>query len=150
MNDIDLTQEEANELIAMEKHRVDNKEYLFPQTGGSLNIPLHSIDKRENFFLDIYRGRIDTLKVKYQNRTRQIVILLRLDLRGAPHRNPDGEEIPCPHLHIFRQGYGDKWAGAIPIESFPNITDNLETLNDFMRYCNISEPPVINGGIFHD
>ena len=22
---------------------------------------------------------------------------------GAPHRNPDGQEIPCPHLHVYRQ-----------------------------------------------
>lgn len=48
---------------------------------------------RENFLLDIRRGKIDLLKATNQNRARQTIVLVRLDLGGAPHRNPDGEEI---------------------------------------------------------
>ena len=61
---------------------------------------------------------------------------LRLDYGGPLHRNPDGEEIPCPHLHIYREGYGDKWAVPIPTQDSPNIHDHWQTLQDFMRYCN--------------
>ena len=39
-------------------------------------------------------------KGRYQNRARNVVVLLRLDFGGAPPRNPDGSELPCPHLHI--------------------------------------------------
>ncbi|MFW9280162.1 DUF6978 family protein [Glaesserella parasuis] len=26
--------------------------------------------------------------------------MVRLDIEGPPHRNPDGEEIICPHIHL--------------------------------------------------
>lgn len=148
MSDINLTQAEAEALIAMEKLRATNEDYDYPSGGGSIAIPLHSRDKREQFVLDISQGRIDLLKGKYQNRARQVIVLVRLDFGGAPHRNPDGEEISCPHLHIYREGFGHKWAIAVPIENFPRTYDLWGTLEDFMRFCNISEPPHIQRGLF--
>jgi hypothetical protein len=47
MADIEITQIEADALIAMEKHRVDDVEWLFSVPGGRLAIPLISSDKRE-------------------------------------------------------------------------------------------------------
>jgi len=148
MADINLTQAEAEALIAMEKHRLDDARWDYPGLGGSLNIPLVSIDKREDFLLDVSRGKIDLLKGTYQNRSRQIVVLVRLDFGGHPHRNPDDEEIPSPHLHIYREGYGDKWAEPVPADRFPNMSDLWRTLEDFMRFCNITEPPFIERGLF--
>jgi len=116
MADINLIQAEANALIAMEKHRANEERTDFPMGGQSVVLPLQSDDKREQFLLDLSRGRIDLLKVKMQNRGRQVVVLVRLDLGGAPHRNPDDEEIPVPHLHVYREGYGDKWAVPVPAD----------------------------------
>ena len=147
MADIHLTQSEADALIVMEKHRVDDERYLYP-VSGSLVVPLQSSDKREQFMLDIRRGRIDLLKGKYQARARQVVALVRLDFGGAPHRNPDGQEVGSPHLHIFREGYGDKWAAPIPVEHFPRIEDLWGTLEDFMKYCQVTVPPHIERGLF--
>ena len=70
MADIKLTQAEADALIAMEKHLEDSSPHNYPGLGGSICVPLISPDKRENFLLDISRGRIDLLKGKYQNRAR--------------------------------------------------------------------------------
>ena len=148
MSEINLTQAEANALIASGKCRVDDARHNYPGLGGSISIPLVSSDKRENFLLDISRGRIDLLKGKYQNRSRQVIILVRLDFGGQPHRNPDGEEVPSPHLHIYREGYGDKWAVPVPTDRFPNISDLWQTLGDFMKFCNIVEPPLIDRGLF--
>ena len=147
MPDIHLTQSEADVLIAMEKHRLNDEHYHYPTT-GSLVVPLQSADKREQFFLDIRRGRIDLLKGKYQTRARQVVALVRLDFGGAPHRNPDGEEIGSPHLHMYRKGYGDKWAFPIPVADFPRIGDLWETFEDFLRYCRVTDPPTIDRGLF--
>ena len=97
--------------------------------------------------LDLSRGRIELSRNKFQNRARKTEILVRLDIGGAPHRNPDGEEVPCPHLHLYKEGCGDKWAYAVP-ESFINLKDISQTLEDFMKYCNIVEPPNINRGLF--
>jgi hypothetical protein len=148
MADINLTQAEADALIAMEKHRANEERHHFPMGGQALILPLQSSDKREQFLLDISRGRIDLAKVKMQNRARQVVVLVRLDLAGAPHRNPDGEEIPCPHLHRYREEYGDKWAVPVPTGRFRNLADVWATLGDFMAYCNITHPPHIERGLF--
>jgi hypothetical protein len=73
---------------------------------------------------------------------------MRLDLDGPPHRNPDDREIPCPHLHIYREGYGDKWAVPAPLDRYPNIQDLFSTFEAFMRHCNITSPPQIDKGLF--
>jgi len=148
MADVNLTQDEADLLIAMKKYKVNDDKWDYPGLGGSVTIPLVSEDKRENFLLDIYRGRIDLSKGTYQNRSRQVVLLVRLDFGGQPHRNPDGLDVPSPHLHIYREGYGDKWAAPVPPDKFPNVTDLWQTMNDFMLYCNIVEQPNLNKGLF--
>jgi Family of unknown function (DUF6978) len=148
MVNIFLTQDEANVLIKMEKHREKEEKHKFPDLGGKLEIPLTSSDKRENFLLNIYRGEINLKKVSYHNRARRVVILVRLDISGSPHRNPDNQVIECPHLHIYRENFGDKWAYPIPKDSFTNIGDIYKTLDDFMQYCNITKPPTIDKGLF--
>jgi Family of unknown function (DUF6978) len=148
MPDINLTQAEADALIAMEKLRVDDTRWDYPSLGGSISVPLVSRDKRENFLLDVSRGRIDLLKGTYQNRSRQVIVLVRLDFGGQPHRNPDDQEISSPHLHVYREGYGDKWAVPVPSERFADISDLWRLLQDFMRFCNITEPPFIEKGLF--
>jgi len=148
MADITLTQVEADALIAMPKSRLNDDEWDYPGTGGAITVPLISDDKREGFLLDISRGRIDLLKGKYQNRGRQVVILVRLDFGGPPHRNPDDTEISGPHLHRYREGYGDKWAIAVPPGKFPDLGDLWQTLVDFMEYCNVTQPPRIRKGLF--
>ena len=87
-------------------------------------------------------------KVTFQNRARQVVVLLRLDIDGAPHRNPDGTEVGCPHLHIYRQGYADKWAFPAPPELLSDTGSPYEVLVLFMKRCNITLPPNIQRGLF--
>ncbi len=148
MAEINLTQSEADALIAIEKHRANDDSWDYPSLGGVISIPLVSADKRETFNLDIRRGRMDLLKGTYQNRARQIIVLVRMDFGGQPHRNPDGEEISSPHLHIYKEGYGDKWAFPVPGDKFSNMSDLWQLLNDFMKFCNIKEQPIIEKGLF--
>lgn len=148
MAEINLTQVEADALIGLEKRRVNDETWDYPVMGGSICVPLISVDKRENFLLDVSRGRIDLLKGTYQNRGRQVVVLVRLDFGGQPHRNPDGQEIGSPHLHLYREGFGDKWAMLVPSDQFPQLPDPWGSLRDFMRYCNITQPPTIQRGLF--
>ena len=79
MADINLTQVEADALMALEKRRVNNEPYDFPMGGGSLILPLQSPDKREQF---------------------------------------------------------------------SKISDLWRTLDDFMEFCNITQPPRIERGLF--
>ena len=148
MGEINLTQAEADALLQMEKHTVHSDQYSFPTGGESLILSLQSSDRREAFLLDLSRGRINLEKVKVQNRARQVVVLARLDLAGPPHRNPDGEEFSCPHLHVYREGYGDKWAFALPIAQFTDPNDIWTTYQEFLQYCNITQPPNVDRGLF--
>lgn len=148
MADIDITQQEADALIAMEKHCDDSTEVNFPVPGERIAIALSSPDKREKFLLDVTRAQIKLTKATFQNRARQAVVLMRIDVNGPPHRNPDGEEIPCPHLHIYREGHGAKWAFALPVERYPEPENLFSTLEAFMKHCNITLPPRIIQGLF--
>ncbi len=148
MADLDIPQAEADALIAMEKFFVDENPWTFPLAGDRLSLPLISADKRESFSLDITRSQIKLTKATFQNRARQAIILMRLDLDGPPHRNPDGVEVPCPRLHIFKEGYADKWAIALPLGRYGNTTDLLAACESFMRDCNISGPLRMQRGLF--
>ncbi len=69
-----------------------------------------------------------------------MVVIARLDTGGPLHRNPDGSELPCPHLHLYRAGFGDKWAFPIPTDWPTNLSTQL-ILEYFLRYCNVIRPP---------
>ena len=148
MADILLTQVEADALIAMDKVRIDNIQWKCPRAGEQLSVPLTSIDKRENFALDITRSSIKLTKSTHQNRARQAIVLMRLDVDGPPHRNPDGMEVPCPHLHIYREGFGHKWATPAPAHLCPPGADAFATCVAFMAERHIVDGPAFVVGLF--
>ena len=143
-----LNQTEADRLIAIRKRAESTTPVGLPDFGGNVAVPLVSLDARDAFTLDVARGRLDLRKGTNQLRTQQVLILVRLDYNGAPHRNPDEEEIASPHLHLYRQGWGDKWAIPLPDGAFTNLSDHWTTLQDFLRYCSVVEPPDFRRGLF--
>lgn len=138
-----MTQEEADYLLSMEKRRVEEAVIPFPLHGNKIVLRLQSLDLREDFMLDLSRGRHKELRVKLQTRARTDIRLARLDLGGRPHRNDDGSVVQPPHLHLYREGFHDRWAIPPPSDKFFNLGDLRVTLNDFMRFCNIVQPPHI-------
>ncbi|MDG6263275.1 DUF6978 family protein [Glaesserella parasuis] len=143
-----LAQQEANALLTLEKYDFSNGEYKFPYMGGSLRLSLQSMDKKETFNLDVTRGYIALEKITFQTRARKAVVLVRLDIEGPPHRNPDGEEITCPHIHLYREGYGDKWAYPLPDELKLVLDSPYDLLDRFMDYCHIIGKPLIQRELF--
>lgn len=148
MADIILTQADADALLGMEKLKAEDIAYPYPSSGGALRVPLHSADRRELFTLDVTRNQIKLTKGTYQNRGRGVAVLARVDFGGPPHRNPDDQEIPCPHLHLYREGFGDKWAVPLPAERFTDPSDPWLLLLEFMRFVNITAPPDIRKDLF--
>lgn len=143
-----LTQAKADELLAMVKRLVSMLPIRFPLSGELLQLELKSDDGRESFMLDVNRkGKIKVSKCTYQERYAIVEILLRLDVDGPPHENPDGAEVPTPHLHIYREGFADKWAIPVPAD-FTNTSDLVKTLREFLRYCKVTEIPDIQTGAF--
>ena len=84
------------------------------------------------FSLDVTQKRI-VLKLKCQLRcTTEPVVLARLDF-ASHHRNPDGTAVGVPHLHVYREGYGDKFAYEVPPCMLKNPDDPLQVLLDFLE-----------------
>jgi len=148
MPEVDLPQAVADDLLALEKRSSSDTEHAFPLAGEFLCLPLESLDQREQFSLDVRRARFVITKATIQGRGRQVVVLARLDIDGPPHRNPDGEEVPCPHLHIYREGYGDKWAYPADASNFPPGADAWDLYQRFLEYFNVTEPPRVERRLF--
>ncbi len=141
-----LNQQKADRLMAMPK-ALNNPSIRFPLDDDFICIDAKSADGREAFVFDVNRkGRIKLTKCTYMERHAVTEILLRLDIDGPPHTNPDGAEVPCPHLHTFQEGFGDKWAAPLPVE-FTNPTDLVQTLIEFLKYANVLEIPDIQRSI---
>lgn len=142
-----ITTSEAMALLAMKKVAATSKiTYAFPDFGGNLEVPLKSEDGRESFALNIKRKKI-VLYATFQTRARESIVLARLDF-GARHKNPDGEEIGAPHLHIYKEGYGDKFAYEVPKGMLKDPEDAWQCLLDFLKYCNVEELTNIKRGLF--
>lgn len=45
MADADLTQPEADYLIALDKYAVDRRQWPYPSRGGKISVPLQSADR---------------------------------------------------------------------------------------------------------
>ena len=133
-----ISQNEAEELIKLKKWLTDSQVVTL-KPGQNAAYDLDSSDPAEKFILDIWRGTI-SLKARFQTRARKTVVLVRLDLNGAPHTNPDGEIIKCPHIHVFREGYDDKWAYPVDVKKFSDTSEYSIAFSDFCSYCNISTP----------
>jgi len=98
--------------------------------------------------VEFYSRRRGSARARCWSKKMLLDYPLALGLRWSPHRNPDDQEIPCPHLHIYREGFGDKWAIPAPIAEFPNPTDLFPTFEAFMKRCNITLRPDIQLGLF--
>lgn len=142
-----LTQEQADDFLRLHKRAEDGLVYTL-SPGIKHSIPLASLDGTEKFLLDVNRHSLKRTKVTLQSRSRQVVVLARLDIDGPPHQNPDGQIISCPHLHIYREGFGVKWAFLVDTKTFGNTSDLLETLNDFMKFCNVIDRPDFEAPMF--
>ncbi|MFB5267507.1 hypothetical protein ACE41H_12040 [Paenibacillus enshidis] len=108
-----LSQKEADELIELIKYLQQYNSVAIPSLGEKTQLIANSVEGE--FIVDIRRGRIDVFQATFQTRYKKNIPLIRLDLEGPEHQNPDGMIIPCPHLHIYREGFDLK--RAFPVET---------------------------------
>ena len=139
---MNISDKEAKELLEMEKHYLGDMKYYYP---ANINIPLYSKDEKIEFYIDASANSIKLSKVKYQNRVYNNIVLVRIDIDGPPHRNPDGTIICGSHIHYYKEGYGDRWAEPLP-PGIINGSDDIEKLINFMDFCNVKTKPNIQRG----
>ncbi len=144
-----LTQQEADFLIETPKRFVDVDPIQLPSLGQSLSFNLAAIHTPETFRLDVNRkGVIKISKYTCQGRYRTTVHLLRLDVDGPPHTNPDGTTLEGPHLHRYREGYDDKWAEPVDPTVLANLPDLVTTFCQFAQLFGVEHIPAVQGGLF--
>lgn len=142
-----LTQAEAEQLIQMVKHFVNAPAVISIPPGADDTYELAGPNDREKFLLDVWRGTLRLTKLRFQDRVRTVVVLVRLDVDGAPHSNPDGQRLAGTHLHIFREGFDDRWAYPVDPIVFTLLSDPGTTFQEFCAFCKIESPPPVQGVI---
>ena len=148
-----LTQTEADRLLQLPKTFFDPSPIEFTLTEPmNHDRVLRSTDRREEFLLTLERGNRNRLRLKYQTRARDVIILARLELNGPRHRNPPdspykaGEWISGSHLHLYREGLDDRV--AYELEDAPEwdngqLPDGIAALERFLRFCAVTAWPPI-------
>lgn len=76
--------------------------------GVDHNYTIESVDG-DMFIFDVRRGQRNPQKARFQLRYRRDIVLARL-CTSVPHTNPDGQVLDAPHLHRYREEYGDRFA----------------------------------------
>lgn len=139
-----LTDSDVRRLLDLVKRFIDPRTIDFPSFGTCLSREAVSIDGHEAFMIDINRkGRVKVTKCTFQERYAVTDILLRLDIDGPPHVNPDGTDVPCPHLHVYKEGFADKWAFPLDATQFTDCTKLVRTFREFLALCGIDSIPPI-------
>lgn len=146
-----MTNLEYDALLNLQKVFVDKK-IVLPQEGTRKTFKLNSIDTKDQFFFDINRsGSISLSKVTMQTRYKPTRLpLIRLDIGGPPHTNPDGVKLSRRHVHIYRGNddeFSENLPWAIELEDFikefdkygfdSNTKSFMDLLYMFCGFCNI-------------
>jgi hypothetical protein len=143
-----LTDEEVERLIKAVKHFTDRARINFPDFGDYLEREATTVDGHERFLVDVNRkGQLKPTKCTFQERYAVTDIIFRLDIDGPPHENPDGVEVVCPHLHIYKEGYADKWAYPLDPNQFSDTTNLPKSFREFLTLCNIHDLPEIQASL---
>jgi len=134
-----LSDTEVQRLIHLQKKFADEAEVLVPASGQYEHCSeLVAIKDGDRFLLDVSRAAIRLTRCKTQTRYARNTILIRVEIDGPPHDNPDGTEVGPSHVHVYREGYDAKW--AYPIDEFPEFmgcTSLIELVRKFSRYCGV-------------
>ena len=96
----------------------------------------------EGLRLIVSQSRRNPNHAKYQLMADNSIVLVRFEIEGPPHTNPDGQVVPCPHLHRFCEESPDAWAEPAS-GMFGDPKDLVACLAAFLAYCNIVQAPPI-------
>ena len=81
-------------------------------------------------------------KYTLQTRACRTIPLIRLDIDGRPHTNPDGTVLGRTHIHRYRAGHALNWAEELPA-TFDKDGNVLKLLDQFMDECKIVKKPMV-------
>ncbi len=142
-----ITQEEFDYLIKQEKVLDDLAPIELAPAPKEWTRSLTAAEIKEKFLLDFFRSGFELTKYTYNKRHRQTIILVRYDSFGR-HTNPDGVTFNGPHVHLYREGFNDKF--AFPVSELgvgQNDRINI-VLEKLLKYCNVTSTPMITPPLY--
>ena len=141
-----MTTEKAKELIELEKiAEEETLEIDLSENPLKLRIPLISLNRDHFFYFDLYRKNGIRMKMNYQNRYQNKLILVRIDIgKTLSHTNPDGTVIIGSHIHYHDEIHFDRIAYPLPTGILSDVSDLRVSIVDFMRLINVNPIPMIN------
>ncbi|HJP19265.1 MAG: hypothetical protein CMI57_00350 [Parcubacteria group bacterium] len=145
-----ITQEEFKYLIGLKKEFKEKDEILLGPSPMTWSRDLNSLNSKDTFIVDFYRGSIEIKKYTFNKRHRTSIVMLRYDSQGR-HTNPPGTDersFDGPHVHIYREGFDAQWAFPISELSLAEDKNMEEVLRKIFNYCNIINYPVIKRSLF--
>lgn len=94
------------------------------------------------YLLTIKRGNIEkdrfSISIIFKDTYHTLV---RIDINGGTHDNPDGTIAPKSHIHIYNDKYDkkDRFAYEINLKDFPDIYNLYNVYMSFLEYNNIKD-----------
>ena len=138
---MELPQAKADEYLRVKK------KFLF-QSKLNLDQPFNitetlvSDEHGDIFKIDLRQGRIELLMININYRANECVVLCRLDIDDRTHKNPDGKKIVEPHIHLYKEGFGSKFAYPAKNFGFIDFSNSLSSINKFFDFCNIDKTKI--------
>lgn len=133
---MELEQEKAEEYLNVRKKFRNMSKINLNQPFEKTEV-LFSDLHGDIFKLDLKQGVIELKMFTFNNRAQDCFVLCRLDIDDKVHKNPDGHKINEPHIHFYKEGFGDKFAYPASQFNFTDCSDVLKCLKRFFEICNI-------------
>lgn len=145
-----LSQDEFNHLIKLKKKFQDSDAIELGPHPIEWQKKIVSTESKDTFIMDFRRASIEVKKYTFNKRFRTAVVLLRFDSHGR-HTNPPGTDEKIfngPHVHLYREGFEDKWAFPVEELGVKDASSMLDVFNQITNYCNIEKIPNVNQSLF--
>ncbi len=131
---------EGRVLLGTEKD-FDIREPLAICPGASQTFDLKAEAVRDKIVFDLRFSDQEDFMFQLRLPDRGESMLARLDIVGQPHRNPGGEWVQTPHLHLYHQRYESGIAHPIDPYEFRDIRDFQKSYADFCSRFHIVRSP---------
>jgi hypothetical protein len=138
MGNMRLNQAEADGLIKVKKIFLDKTPLTVNRPYNEQRELKSERDPYEVFYLNVTQTRIEFGKYGTVTRFFQIPLVRACINPDARHENPDGEILSGSHIHIYKQGYADKFAYPLKEHGFDDMLI-VPFIKKFLEYCNIEE-----------
>ena len=131
-----LSQSEAEGLIAVRKVFIERTPLTVNRPFNEQRQLRSDREPYETFYLNITQTAIEFGRYSTVTRFFQIPLIRACVNPDYVHPNPDGTEVKGSHIHIYKEGFLDRFAYPLSERGFTE-TAMVPFIRAFLTYCNI-------------